>query len=64
MTVLLDRIGQRPNDVLPRRIVSDVAQIFGQRVPGDRQAFAVQQARVEQSFHQWLDSADGDELGH
>jgi len=64
VAVLLDRIGERTNDVLARWVVTDVAQVFRERAAGDGQAITVQQSRIEQSFHQGLNSPDCNELGH
>ena len=64
VTVFLDRLRQRANDVLPRGIVRDVTQIFGERTARHGERITVQQFRVEHAFHQWLDSANRNKLGH
>ena len=64
MAVFLDGIAQWPHDLLPRRITGHRGQVFRQRAPGHRHAIAMQQAGVEQHFHQRLYTADRDQLGH
>ena len=40
------------------------SEVLGDRLAGDREAIAVQQAFVEQHLHQRPDAADVDQLGH
>ena len=46
----LDRVGQRPDDLLPGGIRLHAAQVLRQRLAGDRQAVAVQQAACSSTF--------------
>ena len=64
VAVFLDRIAQGPHDRLTVRICADAAKILGQRRAGYREAIAVQQAGIQQGFHQRLDAADRDQLRH
>ena len=64
MAVFLDRLRQRANDLLACGIGCYVGKVFSQGPTCDRQTPAVQQARIEQRFHQGLYSADVDQLAH
>ena len=64
MAVRLERLSQRRDDVLAVGVGGHVGQVLGQRLAGDRHAVAVQQAGVEQRFHQRADAADLDQLAH
>jgi hypothetical protein len=64
VAVGLDGGVQRPHDRLPLGVGRDLRQVLGQRPPADRQALAMQQARVQQRLHQGPDAADRDQLGH
>ena len=64
MAVWLDGVREGPNDRLPRRIGGNIRQVFRQRAAGDGEAAAMQEAGVQEGFHQRPDAADGDELGH
>ena len=52
------------NHLLAFRIRLHIGQVFRQGFAGDGQAIAVQQALVQQRFHQRLDAADFDQFGH
>ena len=52
------------NHILAFRIGIYVSQVFRQGFSCDGQAIAVQQALIQQDFHQRLDAADFDQLRH
>ncbi len=64
MAVFLERVGQRPHNGLSSKIHTCICKIFRLALARDGERLTVQQASLEQHFHQRLDAADGDELGH
>ena len=60
----LDRIRERTDDVLVRRVRFHAAQIFRDGLAGDGDAVAVEQAGVEQHLHQRRQPADPREVNH
>src|SRR5690606_17715468 len=64
VTVFLDRIIERADDLLAGRIRFHVLERLGHGFAGDGEAIAVEQSRIEQRFHQRTNTADGNESAH
>ena len=64
VTIFLNGIAQRANDLLSFWVVFNLAQVLSHRLPGDRQAITVEKPFVEERFHERLNAADFDELAH
>ena len=64
MSVLLDRVGQRPNDRLALGIGLHATQVFAQGLARHGQQTAVHQAFLDQQLHQRRRAADGDQVRH
>ncbi len=60
----LDRVVEAVDDVLVLRVGLHVLEIFRDGPAGDGHAVAVEQALIEQHFHQRRETADADERGH
>ena len=64
VAVFLDGVVEAPNDVLPGRIARRVAEVFGHCLAGDGHHVAVEQALVQEHFHQGHCAADFHQAGH
>ena len=64
VAVGLDGIREGTDHVLVRRVVTDVREVFGDGLTGDRQAIAMQEPLIEQHLEQRLEAANADEVSH
>ena len=64
MTVFFDGLLKGMNNILIGRIGSDIGKIFSQGFAGHCQTITMQQSPLQQTFHQWLNAADGNQLRH
>ena len=64
MTVGLDRVVEVADDVLARRVIVDVRQVFSKRLASYGQAFAMQQPAIKHALHKRLYTADFNKFGH
>ena len=64
MRILLDWVVERADDLLPGRIVGHIGEVLGQGFSGDCQCVAMQKTRIQHALHQWLNAANGNQIGH
>jgi len=64
VAVLFNGLVQRPDDGLMRGVGGHIGQRIGNGFAGDGEGIAMQEAGVEEGFHERPDAADGDEFGH